>query len=264
MRGESIMGLRDKLRELTDANFNARNRDDWVAARAATVAPVSKVLDVGAGSCRYRSLFEHCEYETQDFSQYEGSRDGLLQDKWQYGQIDYVCDAMSIPVPDASFDVVLCTEVLEHVLEPIKVIHEIGRILKNEGRLFLTAPLGSGLHQQPYHFYGGYTPHFYHKVLSEAGMEIVSISPNGGFFRHLAQETHRAGAILWNRYPFWHPARWFAAALLRIVLPFWFVRLDDHLMFEEFTVGYHVEAVRRRRRGASQSSGGTSKVENYG
>src|SRR5579863_3836356 len=49
--------------------FNACARDKWVADRARSVEPGSRVLDVGAGTAPYRSLFKHCRYETQDFAQ---------------------------------------------------------------------------------------------------------------------------------------------------------------------------------------------------
>ena len=135
-------------------NFNQINRDEWVASKAKELPEGSTVLDAGAGSCRYRDLFKHCYYVTQDFCSYEGP-------SMRYGKIDYVCDITEIPVDDNSFDAILCTEVLEHVTEPIKAIQEFARILKPRGRLFLTAPLGSGIHMPPYHFYGGFSPYWY-------------------------------------------------------------------------------------------------------
>ena len=52
--------------------FNTRARDEWVKERAKSVEPGMRVLDVGAGTAPYQDLFSHCEYKTQDFSQYEG------------------------------------------------------------------------------------------------------------------------------------------------------------------------------------------------
>src|SRR5205085_11352689 len=125
--------------------FNLCNRDRWIAEQAARVPTGSRVLDVGAGSAPYRALFAHCDYKTQDFVQLRG--DQLRHGG--YTAIDVVCGANAIPVPDASFDVVVCTEVLEHVPEPIAVVREFGRIVSAVGRLLLTAPLWSGIHQEP-------------------------------------------------------------------------------------------------------------------
>lgn len=229
------------------ANFNQAQRDRWVARMAASVPAGARVLDVGAGEARYRSLFEHCEYKTQDFGQYGGNTSGLLAEGWHYAPLDYVCDAADIPVPDASFDVVLCTEVLEHVPEPIRVVREIARILRPGGRAFVSAPLGSGLHQEPYHFYGGFTPHFYRKFFTEAGCNIVSIEPNGRFFRLLLQENNRAAHPTgrYRIFPRWHPARWFFRMLRSEIVAHWLVMLDDRVPVSEFTVGYHVEVVRK-------------------
>ncbi len=233
-------------RSQTIVDFNQARRDAWVASRARSLQAASLVLDVGAGTGRYRSLFTHCTYRAHDFAQYKGTAEGLLADQWPYAPLDYVADATAIPVADSSFDAVLCTEVLEHVPEPIAVIREISRTLRPGGRVFITAPLGSGLHQQPYHFYGGYTPHFYRKFLSEAGFRIISIEPNGGFFRHLLQEVHRAGVII-VRQPGrrrYYPFKVVVAVLFCVLAPIWLERLDKRLPIEEFTVGYHVEAVR--------------------
>ena len=225
--------------------FNQYERNRWVAAQAAKVPAGARVLDVGAGSCPYRGLFAHCEYKTNDFAELQPDQ---LSGQKGYGAIDYVCDLLSIPVPDASFDTILCTEVLEHVPEPIRAVQAFARVLKPGGRLLLTAPLGSGLHQEPYHFYGGYTPYWYRKFLREAGFENITIEPNGGFFKHYGQESLRFAMLLapWRGgaqlawFPIWLLSLlWFAliCPLLGHVLD----RLDHD---KAFTVGYHVTAVR--------------------
>lgn len=225
-------------------NFNAGNREAWVASVARSVPAGARVLDVGAGTCHYRKYFRHCSYTTQDFAEYSGTSSGLMADEFAYGHIDIVSDAADIPVADGSFDVVLCTEVLEHVYEPVRVIREAARILAPGGHLFLSAPLGSGLHQEPYHFYGGFTPHFYRRTLGELGLEDVSVEPNGGSFRHLLQELHRAGQIVLARRPrrVWHPEHLFWRVVVMQYGVRRLARLDDELDVPEFTVGYHVRA----------------------
>ncbi len=222
-------------------SFNAGSRDKWVADRAISVEPGFRVLDVGAGTAPYSHLFSHCRYETQDFSQYEGYKGK----EGQYAKIDYVSDITAIPVPDETFDVVLCTEVLEHVPYPIESLKEMVRLTKPGGRLFITAPLGSGLHQEPYHFYGGYTDHWYRKFLSEFGCDVVSIEPNHGFFAHLAQECARFESM-YDRHKNLHGSH--GKQLLNLMgnlLPRYFYKLDKEVLIKEFTVGFHVEARRR-------------------
>lgn len=235
--------------------FNLRNRDKWIAEQAVKIPAGSQVLDVGAGSAPYRVLFAHCHYKTQDFSQL---RDDQLR-SGRYAAIDFVSDARSIPVPDRSFDAIVCTEVLEHVPEPIAVVREFGRIVGPGGRLILTAPLGSGIHQEPYHFYGGYTPYWYERFLSEAGFEDIVVVPNEGTFRHIAQEAIR---FVQMSAPFRIDAPWYVSL---IWLPFWLLLapilsicvpvaakfIDRFDRERRFSVGYHVAA--RRKRDANPS-----------
>ena len=230
--------------------FNLRNRDMWIAKQAERVPAGSRVLDVGAGSAPYRALFAHCDYKTQDFAQL---RDDQLR-HGGYTAIDLVSGADAIPVADASFDVVICTEVLEHVPEPIAVVREFGRIIAPGGRLILTAPLGSGIHQEPYHFYGGYTPFWYQRFLHEAGFGSIAVAANAGSLRHIAQETIR---FMRMTRPFGFVAPWFVqllwlpfwtilAPILALALPVAAKLLDRFDREQRFTVGYHVTAIRHR------------------
>lgn len=228
--------------------FNPVNRDRWVAGQAASLPAGARVLDMGAGSCPYRPLFAHCRYETQDFA-------GLANDQLRhgrYGEIDYRCDAASVPVADGVFDAILCTEVLEHVPEPIKVIQEMARILKPGGRLMLTAPLGSGIHQEPYHYYGGYTPYWYQSFLGAAGFSQISVEANAGSFRFFGQESIR---FVQTTRPFklgmslplellWLPLWALLVPLLALAIPLACSCLDRFDREKRFTVGYHVTAIK--------------------
>jgi SAM-dependent methyltransferase len=230
--------------------FNEFNRDRFVERWANTISPGARVLDVGAGPCRYRSTFSHCNYQTQDFGNYGGSGTGAHREDWQYGKIDYTCDATSIPVEAGTFDAILSTEVLEHVPDPGAVVREIARLLKPGGKLLLTAPLGSGLHQEPYHFYGGFTPHWYRKFLGEAGFESVEVRENGGFFKLYAQESQRFSFLIgpkggkgWTRialFPVWL----MTLPYFRFFLPVACHFLDRTDGLRSFTVGYNVTAIR--------------------
>ncbi len=134
----------------------------------------------------------------------------------------------------------ICTEVLEHVPQPIEALKEIARILKTGGILYLSAPLGCGLHQQPFHFYGGFTPHFYNKYLAEFGFKIIEIKPIGGLFSHVAQELHRVGRILIEKksshFTFIHKF------IFMSWLPRYLSKLEKDILIEEFTVGYLIKA----------------------
>ena len=87
---------------------------------------------------------------------------------WDTSHIDLVSDITAIPAPDASFDAIVCSEVLEHVPEPTHALDEFARLLKPSGKLILTAPFASLVHMAPYHYCSGFSRYWYEYHLSLA------------------------------------------------------------------------------------------------
>jgi len=171
--------------------------EKWVIEKLKLLPNGSRILDAGAGECRFKKFCHHLNYVAQDFNKYDGlgNQEGLQMERWNQDCIDIVSDICNIPQPDASFDAVLCTEVFEHIPDPISAIKEFSRLLKKDGILILTAPFCSGSHFSPYHFYSGFNKYFYELYLKNNDFEIIEISQNGNFFDYLAQELRRA--LLW-------------------------------------------------------------------
>lgn len=172
---------------------NERFRGEWLERVLGSIPPKKRLLDAGAGEQQYRKFCSHLEYVSQDFGEYHAVDDGsgLHPSGWDTAATHLMCDIASIPEPDASFDVVLCTEVLEHLPDPIAAIKEFSRLLCAGGTLILTAPFCSLTHFSPYHFYSGFNRSFYTTHLENNGFEIVQLECNGSFFEFLAQEMRR-------------------------------------------------------------------------
>ena len=122
---------------------------------------------------------------------------GLQTETWDHATNvpDLICDIAAIPEANASFDAILCTEVLEHLPNPVEALCEFSRLLKPGGVLLLTAPFCSIAHFTPYYFSTGFSRYWYETHLSKLGFDIVELSPNGSFFDYLAQELRRLPSI---------------------------------------------------------------------
>ena len=121
----------------------------------------------------------------------EGDGCGLQTGKWAVKQVDIVSDIGEIPVEGASFDAVMCIEVLEHVPNPVTALGELSRILRPGGTLVLTAPFAALTHFSPFFYSTGFSRNYYSHWLPKFGMEVVEAVPNGNYFEWLAQEVRR-------------------------------------------------------------------------
>lgn len=175
---------------------NSHTRDEQIRQALEKVPAGSRLLDAGAGECQYRTFCSHLNYVSQDIAVYDGSGDkGLQTGTWDTSQIDIVCDIVDVPEPDASFDAVLCTEVLEHLPDPVRALDEMARLLKPGGTMIVSAPFWSLTHFAPFHFATGFNRYFYEHHFGRLGFSIVEMSPNGNYFESVAQEVRRIPEI---------------------------------------------------------------------
>jgi SAM-dependent methyltransferase len=97
-----------------------------VAARDRYVDAPARILDIGCGDMPYYPVFAGVAGE------YVGT------DIEPGPNVRYVCPVEQLDIPDASFDVVLCTQVLEHSRDPAQALREITRVLRPGGHTFVT------------------------------------------------------------------------------------------------------------------------------
>ncbi len=173
---------------LDPENYSIRT---FVKEMSETVGKSDYILDAGAGSCPYKKFFSHAHYEATDFEE--------IFDKSSLRKHDFLCNLEHIPKENNTYDAVLNTQVLEHVPDPLAVLKEFHRVLKPQGKLFLTAPQGWGIHGAPYHFFN-FTNYGLQNLFEKAGFTVVFIRPRGGFFWYLAKRLHTFPTYIFKQY----------------------------------------------------------------
>lgn len=176
---------------------NEQTRILWLEKTLESLPKGWRILDAGAGEQQFKKFCSHLNYVSQDFAQYDGSGDGkgLQTRQWDTSTIDIVSDIGAIPEPNESFDAIMCTEVFEHLPNPILAVQEFSRLLKQGGKLILTAPFCSLTHFAPYHFASGFSEYWYKTHLEANDFEVISIEKNGNYFEYMAQEIRRITSI---------------------------------------------------------------------
>ncbi len=94
-------------------------------------------------------------------------------------RVDFICPATELSFEGASFDTVLCTQVIEHVADHQALLSEAFRVLKGNGVLILSGPMYWPLHEEPYDFFR-FTKHGFKFLLEKLGFGGIEIINNGG------------------------------------------------------------------------------------
>jgi SAM-dependent methyltransferase len=130
------------------------------------------LVDIGCGMKPYKDLFDP----------YVDSYIGIDPNACQN---DHSCpgvsaDAYNTTLNDGTCEIILCTEVLEHLEDPGRALSEMNRILKDDGIVILTVPFFWHIHEAPRDFYR-YSEYGLRHLFEEAGFGIIEIRPLTGF-----------------------------------------------------------------------------------
>jgi SAM-dependent methyltransferase len=176
-----LRGCSQRLRRFVEeAPLERASIFEFVAAQARLLAPGAEVLDVGAGDAPYRELFAAQRYLTLD---HEATQ--------HRSKVDLVGGADAIPTEADRFDAVVCTQVLEHVPDPLAVLREFQRVLRAHGRLIATVPFAWEEHEMPHDYYR-YTAPGIEYLVTEAGFVDVEVRARTDCFTTLAQLVRNA------------------------------------------------------------------------
>lgn len=186
---------------------NPAYRIDWVCSKLGSVMqsrskPLT-LLDVGAGTGPYRqaAIGLGYQYKAHDFGSYipdKNNTPGMHNPTWEYTSLDYRCDILDIPLEAAS-DVVLCSEVLEHVPDPVASFKKVASLVSFDGDLILTVPLLSLMHQSPHWHASGLSPFFFEYWCAAFGLEVRELSVHGDYADLVKQEIEKSLAAILHR-----------------------------------------------------------------
>jgi SAM-dependent methyltransferase len=128
----------------SSATFAVRSAlASWLRSHADELAPRGRlrVLDVGCGQKPYYPLFAALASEYVGVDVVENPAAELR------GPVE------AIPVGDASFDLVLCTQVLEHADDPARAVRELRRVTASGGRVLASTHGVQVYHPSPHDYW---------------------------------------------------------------------------------------------------------------
>ena len=95
-------------------------------------------------------------------------------DLFSANEVDIQADILNLPIKDKMVDTIVCTGVLEHVDDPFKAVHEIYKVLKKGGKVYLETPFMQTIHAAPGDYYR-WTPEGLKKLMGNFNFKRIDI-----------------------------------------------------------------------------------------
>ncbi|MBI1932866.1 MAG: class I SAM-dependent methyltransferase [Ignavibacteriales bacterium] len=100
---------------------------------------IENILDVGCGSAWVAAKFsDKINVTSLDLSLENVTKAKLSYPNLKHTQI--IADSLLLPFADNSFDVVVASEIIEHIYYPEEFVNELFRVVKQNGKLIITTP----------------------------------------------------------------------------------------------------------------------------
>ena len=100
------------------------------------IPPNSKVLDIGCHDGKLRNFLNNCDYYGADIN--KNLINKLQKQRIKAKTVDL--NKQEIPFKNQKFDFILLLDILEHVINPQKLLTEAKQRLKKQGKLIITLP----------------------------------------------------------------------------------------------------------------------------
>jgi SAM-dependent methyltransferase len=127
--------------------------------------PDAPILDLGCGSGGNRRYLQSLGFTR------------ILTTDWSAAGADLLADAHRLPLPDASFQMVISTAVFEHLYNPYLAMSEVGRLLKSGGTFVGGASFWEAWHGSSYFHL---TPDGWNALLQHGGLTLDDLWPGWG------------------------------------------------------------------------------------
>ncbi len=170
-KGTRLIGSRDTF----EVNIGSRLISDLVAEKYQlhlSKYACGRLLDLGCGKVplyqAYKQYILNCTCVDWPNSLHDGDH------------VDIFADLnLELPLPSSHYDTIVCSDVLEHIFEPQKLLLEINRLLSPRGRIIMNVPFMYWIHEHPHDYYR-YTSFGLLKLLSNAKLRVIEFQCIGG------------------------------------------------------------------------------------